>query len=74
MNLCSFHGMGFVHSKGTWGSAARKGILFRTYSLAKGLLFGNFTVFDRAEDKMIQNEELIIRQINDKNNRKHKRG
>ena len=25
--------------EGTWGCAASKGILFRTYSLAKGILF-----------------------------------
>ena len=34
---------GFFHSKGTWGCAAREGILFRTSSLAKGVLFGNFS-------------------------------
>ena len=33
---------GFFHSKGTWGCAAREGILFRPSSLAKGVLFGNF--------------------------------
>ena len=37
------HGGGFFHSKGTWGCAAREGILFRTSSLAKGVLFGNFS-------------------------------
>ena len=36
-------GGGFFHSKGTWGCAAHKGILFRTSSLAKGILFGNFS-------------------------------
>ena len=36
-------GGGFFHSKGTWGCAASKGILFRTSSLAKGVLFGNFS-------------------------------
>ena len=36
------HGGGFFHSKGTWGCAAREGILFRPSSLAKGVLFGNF--------------------------------
>ena len=36
-------GGGFFHSKGTWGCAAREGILFRTSSLAKGVLFGNFS-------------------------------
>ena len=35
-------GGGFFHSKGTGGCAARKGILFRPSSLAKGVLFGNF--------------------------------
>ena len=35
-------GGGFFHSKGTWGCAAREGILFRPSSLAKGVLFGNF--------------------------------
>ena len=32
-------GGGSFHSKGTWGCAARKGILFRTPSLAKGIIF-----------------------------------
>ena len=36
-------GGGFFHSKGTWGCAAHKGILLRTSSLAKGILFGNFS-------------------------------
>ena len=36
-------GGGFFHSKGTWGCAAHKGILFRSSSLAKGILFGNFS-------------------------------
>ena len=36
-------GGGFFHTKGTWGCAAREGILFRTSSLAKGVLFGNFS-------------------------------
>ena len=36
-------GGGFFHSKGTWGCAAREGILFRTSSLAKGVLYGNFS-------------------------------
>ena len=31
-------GGGFFYSKGTWGCAARKGMLFRTSSLAKGVL------------------------------------
>ena len=37
-------GGGFFHSKGTWGCAAREGILFRPSSLAKGVLFGNFNL------------------------------
>ena len=41
--LKSRGGGGFFHSKGTWGCAAREGILFRTSSLAKGVLFGNFS-------------------------------
>ena len=36
-------GGGFFHSKGTWGCAAREGILFWTSSLAEGVLFGNFS-------------------------------
>ena len=36
-------GRGFFHSKGTWGCAAHKGILFWTSGLAKGILFGNFS-------------------------------
>ena len=36
------HGVGFFYSKGTWGCAAFKGILFRTSSLAKGKFFRNF--------------------------------
>ena len=36
-------GRGVLHSKGTWGCAAHKSILFRTSSLAKGILFGNFS-------------------------------
>ena len=39
--LIRSRGGGFFHSKGTWGCAAHKGILFRTSSLAKGILFGN---------------------------------
>ena len=35
-------GGGSFHNKGTWGCAAREGILFRTSSLAKGVLCGNF--------------------------------
>ena len=33
------HGGVFFQSKGTWGCAARKSILFRTSSLAKGYIF-----------------------------------
>ena len=36
-------GGGFFHSNGTWGCVARKGILFRNSSLAKGVLFSNFS-------------------------------
>ena len=36
------HQGGFFHSKGTWGCAALKCILFRTSSLAKGILFRRF--------------------------------
>ena len=42
-NLHDHGGGEFFHSKGTWGCAAREGILFRTSSLAKGVLFGNFS-------------------------------
>ena len=38
-------GGGFFRSTGTWGCAACKGILFRTSSLAKGILCGNFSPF-----------------------------
>ena len=34
---------GVFHSKGAWGCAAHKGILFQTSSLAKDILFGNFS-------------------------------
>ena len=43
MMLLHARGGGFFHSKGTWGCAAHKGILFRTSSLAKGVLFGSFS-------------------------------
>ena len=36
-------GGGLFHSKSTRGCSARKGMLFRTSSLAKGILFGNFS-------------------------------
>ena len=39
------HRVGFLHSNGTMGCAARKCILFRTSSLAKGIHFGNFSRF-----------------------------
>ncbi len=35
-------GGGFFHSQGTWGCAVLDGILFRTSSLSKGILFCNF--------------------------------
>ena len=34
-------GRGALHSKGTWGCAARKGLFFGKFSLSKGMLFGN---------------------------------
>ena len=34
----------FSHSKDTWGCAASKGILFQTSNLAKGIIFGNFSL------------------------------
>ena len=36
-------GGGFFRSKETWGYAACKSILFRTSSLAKGIVFCNFS-------------------------------
>ena len=36
-------GGGSFHSKGTWGCSAHKGILFWTSSLAKSILFGDFS-------------------------------
>ena len=35
-------GRGFFQDKGTWGCAARKGILFCAASLVKGIIFGNY--------------------------------
>ena len=32
------------HSKGTWGCAAKSGILSRTPGLAKSILFGNVSL------------------------------
>ena len=37
-------GGGGFHSKGTWGCAARRGILSRTSGLAKGILFAKFSM------------------------------
>ena len=37
-------GVGFFHSKCTWGCAAPKGTLFRTSSLAKGIRPGNVSL------------------------------
>ena len=37
-------GLGFLHSKGTWGCAFRKGMLFQTSSLAKGIRLGNVSL------------------------------
>ena len=41
-------GGGFFNSKGTWGCAAHKGMLFWTSSPAKGILFGLFGNFSRV--------------------------
>ena len=48
-------GGGFFHSKGTWGCAAHKGILFRTSSLAKGILLGNFIDFSLGKGMLCGN-------------------
>ena len=40
MNMDRARGV-FFDSKGIWGCAAPKSILFRTSSLAKGILVGN---------------------------------
>ena len=48
-------GGGFFHSKGTWGCAARKGMLFKLSSLAKGILFANFSPFSLAKGILFGN-------------------
>ena len=65
-------GGGFFHSKGTWGCAAREGILFRTSSLAKGVLFGNFCrvrsrqgyAFWEFWSKRCQNSVIFVKKPN----------
>ena len=65
-------GGGFFHSKGTWGFAAREGILFRTPSLAKGVLFGNFSrvnsrqgyAFWKFWSKRCQNSVIFLKKPN----------
>ena len=65
-------GGGFFHSKGTWGCAAREGILFRTSSLAKGVLFGNFSrvksrqgyAFWEFRSKRCQNSIIFVKKSN----------
>ena len=69
---CSSTGGGFFHSKGTWGCAAREGILFRTSSLAKGVLFGNFSrvrsrqgyAFWEFWPKRCQNSVIFVKKPN----------
>ena len=70
---CLAHGGGgFFHSKGTWGCAARKGILFRTSSLAKGVLFSNFSrvksrqgyAFWQFWSKKCQNSAFFVKKPN----------
>ena len=48
-------GRGFFHSKGTWGCAARKGILFRTSSLAKGILLAILVEFSLGKGMLFGN-------------------
>ena len=65
-------GGGFFHGKGTWGCAARKGILFRTSSLAKGVLFSNFSrvksrqgyAFWQFWSKKFQNSVIFVKKPN----------
>ena len=67
------HGGGeFFHSKVTWGCATRKGILFRTSSLAKGVLFSNFSrvksrqgyAFWQFLSKKCQNSVIFVKKPN----------
>ena len=61
--------MGFFHSKGIWGCAAREGIPFRTSSLAKGVLFSNFSrvksrqgyAFWKFWSKRCQNSVIFVK-------------
>ena len=63
---------GFFHSKGTWGCAAREGILFRPSSLAKGVLFGNFNrvksrqgyAFLEFWSKRCENSVILVKKPN----------
>ena len=48
-------GGGFFHNKGTWGCAARKGMLFQPSSLAKGILFANFRPFSLGKGILFGN-------------------
>ena len=65
-------GGGFFHSKGTLGCAARKGVLFRTSSVAKGVLFGNFSrvksrqgyAFWQIWSKKCQNSVIFVKKAN----------
>ena len=66
---CSLATGEFFHSKGTWRCAAREGILFRTSSLAKGVLFGNFSpvkskqvyAFWKFWSKRCQNSVIFVK-------------
>ena len=65
-------GGGFFYSKGTWGCAAREGILFRTSGLAKGVLFGNFSRVESRQgyafcefwSKRRQNSVIFVKKPN----------
>ena len=65
-------GKGFLDSKGTCGCAARKDILFRTSSLAKGVLFSNFSrvksrqgyAFWQFWSKKCQNSVIFVKKSN----------
>ena len=48
-------GGGFFHSKGTWGCAARKDILFKLSSLADGIRFANFSPFSQGKGMLFGN-------------------
>ena len=48
-------GGGFFHSKGTWGCAAREGILFRTSSLAKGVLLATLVELSLGKGMLFGN-------------------